>query len=223
MTPETTASLPGTGSFVLLVLVAGVGPVLAIIATSFLKISVVVMLVRNALGIQDVPSNLAINSLALILSLFIMAPVGVQIAERLTEPGVELQNIGNPETQAALIEGLEPLRGFLDRHADRQHKEFFARTAERMWADDLDISVELDDMIALVPAFTTSQLASAFQTAFLLFLPFVAIDLIVANILLSLGMIMLSPLTVSLPFKLLLFVVADGWTRLLQGLVLSYQ
>lgn len=223
MNPELLDQIPSTGFFIVLTLIAGIGPLLAIIATSFLKISVVVMLVRNAIGVQDVPPNLAVNSLALILSLYIMAPVSLQIGDRLSQPGVDLQEFSDPQTQAAIRDSLDPLAQFLDRHADPEHKRFFAATANRIWGEDMGVTIAEDDIIALVPAFTTSQLASAFETAFLLFLPFVAIDLIVSNILLSLGMIMLSPLTVSLPFKLLLFVVADGWTRLIQGLVLSYQ
>lgn len=214
--------LPGTGSFIATALVLGLGPILAVIITSFLKISVVIMLLRNALGLQDVPSNLAVNSLALILSMYIMAPVGWDIAQRLSEPDVDLQDMTSPQTQEAIADSLESIRGFLDRNAREQHKEFFAASAHRLWGEELAVDVQRDDLMVLIPAFTTSELSAAFEAAFLLYLPFLAIDLIVANILLALGMIMLSPLTVSLPFKLLLFVVIDGWTRLLQSLILSY-
>ncbi len=214
--------LPGTGSFIAMAVVLGLGPILAVIITSFLKISVVIMLLRNALGLQDVPSNLAINSLALILSMYIMAPVGWDIAQRLSEPEVDLGDMTNTETQEAIGDSLEAIRGFLERNARDQHKEFFATSARKLWGDELGVDVQPDDLMVLIPAFTTSELSAAFEVAFLLYLPFIAIDLIVANILLALGMIMLSPLTISLPFKLLLFVVVDGWTRLLQSLILSY-
>jgi len=214
--------LPDTGGRIALMLLFGLGPVLAVITTAFLKISVVLMLLRNALGLQDVPSNLAINSLALILTLFIMAPVGWQISQHLQQPDVVLTDTSNPATQRAIMDSIDTFRGFLDVNARDHHKDFFAQAARRLWADEMGVEISRDNMLVLIPAFTTSELTAAFQAAFLLYLPFLAIDMIVANVLLALGMMMLSPLTVSLPFKLLLFVAVDGWTRLLQNLVLSY-
>ena len=214
--------LPDPGSLVFFLLLAAFAPTLAIISTAFLKISVVLLLLRNALGLQEVPSNLAINSLALILAIFVMAPIGYEISQHLRQPGVNLRDTSNPATQQAIIDSVETMRGFLLKHAKPEHRDFFAGTARKMWADELGVEITTESMIVLIPAFTTSELAAAFQAAFLLYLPFLVIDLVVANVLLALGMMMLSPLTISLPFKLLLFVAVDGWTRLLQSLVMSY-
>ena len=117
----------------------------------------------------------------------------------------------------------EPFRQFLVKHADATEKVFFLDTAETLWpAEDFEV-IDENSMLILIPAFSISELSKAFEVGFLLYLPFVVIDLIVSNILLAMGMMMVSPTTVSLPFKLLLFVLADGWARLLHGLVLTYQ
>ena len=100
---------------------------------------------------------------------------------------------------------------------------FFLNSTQRLWPEEARRDVSSDDLLILVPAFTVSELTKAFEIGFLLYLPFIAIDLIVSNILLAMGMMMVSPLTISLPFKLFLFVVVDGWTRLIHGLVLSYE
>ncbi len=220
---ELFGNLPRAGTFILLFAVVGLGPLMAITLTSFLKVVVVLKIVRNALGLQDVPPNLAVNALAVVLSIYIMAPVGYAVGDILSRPGVDLTEVGKPETRDALIESVGPVREFLDHHSDLKQKTFFAEAARSMWADERSVEIAEDDLLVLIPSFTTTQLTSAFQVGFLLYLPFVAIDLIVSSVLLALGMIMVSPMTVSLPLKLMLFVLADGWTRLLHGLVLSYQ
>ncbi|WP_343225152.1 EscR/YscR/HrcR family type III secretion system export apparatus protein [Luteimonas sp. MC1572] len=118
--------------------------------------------------------------------------------------------------------GKEPLRGFLINHSNDAERAFFLRSAQRLMPADRRDELDVDDFIVVVPAFTVSELAAAFQIGFLIFLPFLVIDLVVANILLALGMMMLSPTTISLPFKLLLFVLIDGWAKLVHGLVLTY-
>ncbi|HST44113.1 MAG TPA: EscR/YscR/HrcR family type III secretion system export apparatus protein [Luteimonas sp.] len=123
----------------------------------------------------------------------------------------------------SLIEaGREPLRGFLIGHSRDAERAFFLRSAQRLLPVERRGDIDVDDFIVVVPAFTVSELTAAFQIGFLIFLPFLIIDLVVANILLALGMMMLSPTTVSLPFKLLLFVLIDGWAKLVHGLVLTY-
>ena len=123
----------------------------------------------------------------------------------------------------ALIEaGKEPLRGFLIQHSRDAERAFFLRSAQRLLPAERRDELDVDDFIVIVPAFTVSELTAAFQIGFLIFLPFLIIDLVVSNILLALGMMMLSPTTVSLPFKLLLFVLIDGWAKLVHGLVLTY-
>ncbi|WP_343218348.1 EscR/YscR/HrcR family type III secretion system export apparatus protein [Luteimonas colneyensis] len=116
----------------------------------------------------------------------------------------------------------EPLRSFLIRHSNDQERAFFLKSAQRLLPADRRDDLDVDDFIVVIPAFTVSELTTAFQIGFLIFLPFLIIDLVVANILLALGMMMLSPTTISLPFKLLLFVLVDGWAKLVHGLVLTY-
>ena len=227
-------------------------PTLAIMTTCFLKIGVVLSLLRNALGVQQVPPNMALYGLALILTAYVMAPVATQISTNVTAaynaPGNSTSYGGRsamgtlnqgghnapddalslmrtpdlPKLIKAVETGVEPLRGFMLRIAKPVNREFFMRTAERLWGTEQASKVKDTDFVILVPAFVVSELTSAFQVGFLLFLPFVIIDLIVSNVLLAMGMMMVSPITISLPLKLFLFVMVDGWTRLIQGLVLSY-
>lgn len=198
-------------------------PFIAVMVSSFVKISVVILLLRNALGVQQIPPNMAVNGLAIILSLYIMAPIGYDIHETLSAPDVNLQDIQNPITQQALVASLEPIKAFLLKHSDLTHREFFVRTTQTLWPPRHARNVDAEHLFVLLPAYTVSELTKAFQIGFLLYLPFVVVDLIISNILLAMGMMMVSPMTISLPFKLLLFVLVDGWTRLIQGLVLSYQ
>ncbi len=195
-------------------------PTLVVVTTSFLKISIVILLIRNALGVQQIPPNIVIYGLSLILSVYIMAPVTNQIFEStLKDPGA-LRNI--PSLVTNIRHAAEPMRSFLERNSKPEQRDFFVRTTKRLWGAELSSTVKHNDFLILIPAFLVSELTSGFQIGFLLYLPFVVIDLIVSNILLALGMMMVSPVTISLPLKLFLFVAVDGWTRLLQGLVLTY-
>lgn len=195
-------------------------PTLVAVTTSFLKIAVVMNLVRNALGVQQVPPNIVMYGLSLILTVYVMAPVGNRIYQALTEQPAALQSVDG--MVKVIRKGAEPMRGFLERNTKAAQRDFFVRTARRMWGPELSEGVTPTDFLILLPAFIVSELTSAFQIGFLLYLPFVVIDLIVSNILLAMGMMMMSPVTVSLPLKLFLFVAVDGWTRLIQGLVLTY-
>lgn len=207
-------------------LLAGVAilPFLALLVTSFTKIVVVLGLLRQALGLPQVPPNMVINSLAIILSLYVMAPIGMQAAATLKE---KLQGpIGGQrfEDIAVIYESVSnPLRGFLQKHTTERDRQFFVQSAGKLWPEKEARALKSDNMLVLIPSFTLRELTEAFQIGFIIYLSFVVIDLIVGNILLSLGMMMLSPTVVSAPFKLLLFVALDGWQRLVQGLVLSYQ
>jgi type III secretion protein R len=312
-------------------------PFVAVMVTSFTKIVVVLSLLRNALGLQQVPPNVVINGLAIVLSIYVMYPVildthaavNARIAGEPPPPAVQRQIEARAEARAAraarraptpapategvdpppaspaaadalraeaeardrgqqadgtasaaaasptrpargplfanvrngteadgadapaalagaeraeaapapldgdgptdaarifaLIEaGKEPLRGFLITHSRDAERAFFLRSAQRLLPAERRDELDVDDFIVVVPAFTVSELTAAFQIGFLIFLPFLIIDLVVANILLALGMMMMSPTTVSLPFKLLLFVLIDGWAKLVHGLVLTY-
>ncbi|QXL83631.1 type III secretion system export apparatus subunit SctR [Comamonas sp. NLF-1-9] len=195
-------------------------PTVVVVTTSFLKIAVVLALLRNALGVQQVPPNLALYGMALILSAYIMAPVGVHMADRLSAKPETLGSV--PALVAGVREGAEPLREFMARNSKVEQRDFFLRTAQRLWGPDLSAGMTERDFMVLMPAFLVSELTAAFQIGFLLYLPFVVIDLIVSNILLAMGMMMVSPVTISLPLKLFLFVMLDGWSRLVQSLILTY-
>jgi type III secretion protein R len=195
-------------------------PTIVVISTTFLKIAVVMSLVRNALGIQQIPPNLALYGLALILTLYIMAPVGQRIFDEVGADPAATRSVEG--LYGAVKKGAEPLREFMVRHTAAEHTDFFVQTARKLWGPDLAADVSSRDFVVLVPAFMVSELTAAFEIGFLLFLPFVVIDLIVSNILLAMGMMMVSPVMISLPLKLFLFVMVDGWSRLIRGLVLTY-
>ncbi len=195
-------------------------PTLVAVTTSFLKIAVVMNLVRNALGVQQVPPNIVIYGLSLILTVYVMAPVGNRIYQALHDEPAALRSMDS--MIKVIRKGAEPMRGFLERNTKPEQREFFVRSARRLWGPDLAADVAPTDFLILMPAFIVAELTSAFQIGFLLYLPFVVIDLIVSNILLAMGMMMMSPVTISMPLKLFLFVAVDGWTRLIEGLVLTY-
>ena len=202
-------------------------PLAAVMTTSFLKIAVVLTLVRNALGVQQVPPNMALYGLALILSAYVMGPVVMQIGDELRTPPAAVAP-GAPAADRlegimdAVARGAEPMRAFMLKNSRPEQRDFFVRTARELWGEQAARNLKEDDLLVLIPSFRVSELTAAFQIGFLLYLPFVIIDLIVSNILLAMGMMMVSPVTISMPLKLFLFVMVDGWTRLIQGLVLSY-
>ena len=205
-------------------------PLMAVMTTSFLKLAVVFALVRNALGVQQVPPNMALYGLAVILSVYVMGPVVMQVGQELRAASAPAAQTAAGPTAAnpvgnmldAVARGAEPMRAFMLRNSRAEQRDFFVRTARHLWGDVQARDLRQDDLIVLIPAFLVSELTAAFQIGFLLYLPFVIIDLIVSNILLAMGMMMVSPVTISMPLKLFLFVMIDGWTRLIQGLVLSY-
>ena len=218
-----------TDPFALIVLLVGLSllPFLAMIATSYLKIVVVISLIRNALGIQSIPPNMVVNALALILTFYIMAPM--------VHEGWDTLQAGMKDNKPEVIyrtdlavKASEPFRRFLEQQADPKQTAFFVRTAEKLWAKEDEkgelVPVEVDERsyFILIPSFCVTELTRAFQVGFLVYLPFIAIDIIISNILLAMGMMMVSPVTISLPFKLLLFVMVNGWTLLIQGLVRGY-
>lgn len=207
-------------SALLTVIFLALAPFVAVMITSFTKIVVVLSLLRNALGVQQVPPNIVLNGLAIVLTIYVMYPVGQQINRNLE--GQENITQSTEAMMAAADAAKEPLRAFLIKHSDERERRFFLDTISRMSTDDQPVSVEATDFIIIIPAFTISELTTAFQIGFLIFLPFIIIDLVIANILMAMGMMMLSPTVVSLPFKLLLFVLIEGWAKLAHGLVLSY-
>jgi len=207
-------------SALLTVVVLALAPFVAVMVTSFTKIVVVLNLLRNALGLQQVPPNTVINGLALVLSIYVMYPVGLSMGERVQN----MQNIG-ASTQIMLKAAdtaKEPLRDFPLKHSLPVERAFFLKTAQRSLKPEQAASLTERDFLVIVPAFVVGELAVAFEIGFLIFLPFLVIDLVISNILMAMGMMMLSPTTVSMPFKLLLFVLIDGWVKLTHGLILTY-
>ena len=290
-------------ALVLLTVVSlALAPFVAVMVTSFTKIVVVLSLLRNALGLQQVPPNVVINGLAIVLSIYVMYPVILETHDAINArangttvaatqgqaPGTASAAPGTANNAAtpvaanaagvvpvapaatttvpvaptaaaapaanaqaaapaaakkpagpspvlagggkmdaarmlALMDaGKEPLRAFLIKHSSDAERAFFLRSAQRLLPPGSRNDISVNDFLVVIPAFTVSELTAAFQIGFLIFLPFLIIDLVVSNILLSLGMMMLSPTTVSLPFKLLLFVLIGGWAKLVHGLVLTY-
>ena len=194
-------------------------PFMAVMGTSFLKLVVVFSILRNATGLQQIPPNIAMNALAIILTLYIMAPVGYEMYERIQPETLNFEDLSWIET---VQDGITPYREFLKANTTAEERNFFLKSARLLWPSRYQKELSGDDLMILLPSFCISELTKAFQIGFLLYLPFIIIDLIVSNILLAMGMMMVSPMTISLPFKLLLFVLLEGWTRLIHSLVLSY-
>ena len=220
----------GTANPVVLVIIMGVlalAPFALIMLTSFVKISVVLSILRNALGTQQIPPNQVITGLSLILTIFVMSPVVEKMYSQAGDVGntaAIFSEMSVREIFEASKRGREPLREFLVQHAHSDDRKLFydwSRLLAQRNGNDPD-AIQITDFRVVIPSFVTSQLAEAFQVGFLLFIPFLIIDLVVANILQAMGMFMLSPTIISLPFKLLLFVLINGWVLLIKALVLSY-
>lgn len=214
--------LPSYFSLIVISALFAVIPFLVVAATSFAKISIVLFLVRNALGIQQTPPAVLLNTVALVLTLYIMAPVLRDMYAIITDPRQDLETIAGLE--AVGREAVQPLTAFLARHTRPETIDFFMETTTQLWAGAANpiAPPREDDLLILLPAFLVSELTRAFEIGFLLYLPFLVIDFVISIVIVAMGMSMLSPTVISTPLKLLLFVFVDGWTRLMQGLVLSY-
>ena len=192
--------------------------------TSFVKISTVLQIVRGAIGAQNVPSSTVILAFAGALTILAMAPLGSRLSERVTPLLAEAAQADSAEWLFGVTAAAkEPIQSFLRLNAsERERRRFYeiARAARPSAERD---RVKPDDLSVIVPAFVASELLAAFALGFAIYLPFLVLDMVVANVLLALGMQMLSPTQVSLPFKLLLFVAIDGWGLLAQTLVTGYK
>jgi flagellar biosynthetic protein FliP len=189
-------------------------PAVLLMMTGFTRIVIVLSLLRQALGTQAAPPNQVVIGLSLFLTLFVMGPT----IDRVYNDAYKPFTANQISFDEALSRGEKPMREFMLKQTRQSDMELFAKLAK------VDPSVKAPDMPfrVLVPAFVTSELKSAFQIGFLIFIPFLIIDMIVASVLMSLGMMMLSPVLVALPFKLMLFVLADGWNLLLGSLAASF-
>jgi len=195
-------------------------PFLLIVCTAFLKIAMTLLITRNAIGVQQIPPNMALYGIALAATMFVMAPVAHDIQQRVREHPVELGNAD--KLQASLRNAIEPLQRFMTRNTDPDVVTHLLENTQRMWPKEMADQATKDDLLLAIPAFVLSELQAGFEIGFLIYIPFIVIDLIVSNLLLALGMQMVSPMTLSLPLKLLLFVLVSGWTRLLDSLFYSY-
>lgn len=204
------------------ILALSVLPFIAVMASSYVKLVVVFHLLRNALGIQQIPPNLALNGLAIILSAYIMAPSLTMAFNAVVSSGLDPNNPDIDVLIATISNAAQPLMEFMLKHSNSVERDFFLRATTELWPAEYGATITERNFLILLPSFATSELKAAFEIGFLLYMPFIAIDLIVSNILLALGMMMVSPMTISLPFKILLFVIVDGWTTLIHGLVMSY-
>jgi type III secretion protein R len=217
----------GSSNPVVLIVIVGtiaLAPFALIMMTSFVKISIVLAILRNALGTQQAPPNQVITGISLILSIFIMSPV-IEKMRSEADPKMLYGKAGIEEVVNLADKVKEPLRDFLLRNTKEANRALFLDLAQRMAVrNKMDPNtIQANEFRVIVPAFVTSELTKAFEIGFMLFIPFLVIDMIVSNILQAMGMFMLSPTTISLPFKLLLFVLSQGWEELIKRLVLSYQ
>ena len=215
-------TVQGVDPLLLALFLAGLSlmPMLLVVCTAFLNICIVVMITRNAIGVQQVPPSMALYGIALAATLFVMAPVGYEISQILKQSPVDLSSV--QALQDSGLQAVKPLQAFMLRNTAPDVLTHLLDNTARMWPPEMAQQVSRDDLILLVPAFVLSQLQAGFEIGFLIYIPFIVIDLIVSNLLLALGMQMVSPMTISLPLKLLLFVLVSGWTRLLDSLFLSF-
>jgi type III secretion protein R len=203
-------------------------PFVGMMVTSFVKIAVVLSLTRQAIGTQQAPPTTVITGLAIILTVYVMQPVGLSIYNKtvnyMEEEHADFFDAKNVDLlfNAATL-AQEPLREFLLKNSHKKDRDMFYRVAYRLRAEEDRMDLGPKDFIIIIPAFVITELTRAFQIGFIIFIPFLVIDMVVSNILMALGMQMLSPTTISLPFKILLFVLVDGWYLITKGLVLGYQ
>jgi flagellar biosynthetic protein FliP len=189
-------------------------PALLISLTSFLRIIIVLSMLRHAIGLQDSPPNMVLTSLALFFTLFTMSPVIEKINEQAFQPFMQ----GQISTEVAYQQGIKPIREFMIKQTREQDVALMIELSKVKQPQSIDDVGNLQ----LIPAFMLSELRAAFQIGFVIFLPFLLIDLVVSSILMGLGMMMMPPVTISLPLKILLFVLVDGWGLLVRALVGSF-
>jgi len=204
-------------------------PFAIMLLTSFMKIVVVLSLFRQALGVAQTPPNQVINGIALLMTIYVMFPTGLAMytaAQDVIESSGPVPVISSASAYFVINvvdKAKQPLKQFLERNSSQKHMQSFYQLAYKIFPDPYKGELKQNDFIILVPSFVTSQLKTAFEIGVLIYLPFFVIDMVVSNILLAMGMMMLSPLTIALPIKLLLLVLVDGWTVLVQGLAMSFR
>lgn len=203
-------------------------PFFTMLLTSFTKIVIVMSLLRNAIGVQQSPPNQVLNGMALILTVYVMAPTGLAMYDASQEVfekkwGTDLFSRDTAGFAIELVEkAKEPFKDFLYKNSLVEHRISFLQLANKSFPEPFRSELKQESFIILVPSYISSQIRNAFEIGVLVYLPFFVIDIVTSNVLLAMGMMMMSPMSISLPLKLLLVVMLDGWTMLVQGLVLSY-
>lgn len=217
-------------SLIALLTFATLLPFLIASGTCFVKFSIVFVMVRNALGLQQIPSNMTLNGVALLLAIFVMTPIAKDAYNYYIDNNI---NYSSAESVSHFIDGgLDGYRSYLKKYSDPELVAFFEKAQTANLKSNSDNTLRNTDhdaardgkssIFSLLPAYALSEIKSAFKIGFYLYLPFVVVDLVISSILLSLGMMMMSPITISTPIKLVLFVALDGWTLLSKGLVMQY-
>lgn len=211
---------PNLIAIIIVVSTIGLLPLAVVTMTGFLKISIVLFLIRNALGIQQSPPNLVLYGIALILTVYVTTPLVGNIYRAVDNERIDIESVEGLRAAGATVAA--PLRDYLVRFASERERAFFIQATEDVWSPEARADLRDDDLVVLVPAFVASELTRAFEIGFLLYLPFLVVDLVVANVLMAMGMMMVSPTLISIPLKIFLFVAVEGWSRLMHGLILSY-
>ncbi|MGI6486861.1 MAG: flagellar type III secretion system pore protein FliP [Syntrophomonadaceae bacterium] len=195
--------------------VLALAPAILVMVTSFTRIIVVLAFVRNALATQQMPPNQVLIGLALFLTFFVMAPVWQDVNQNSLQPYMR----GEVTQEQAFTRGMQPIREFMLKQTREKDLALFVRMS------DIDRPQTYADIpnYVLIPAFTISELKTAFQIGFIIFVPFLVIDMVVSSALMSMGMLMLPPMMISLPFKVLLFILVDGWNLVINSLIMSFR
>lgn len=211
---------PNLIGIIIVVATIGLIPLAVVTMTGFLKISIVLFLIRNALGVQQSPPNLVLYGIALILTVYVTTPLIGEVYDTLINQPRDLQSVEGLRSAAEAVRS--PLQSYLVRFAHQREREFFVEATKSIWSEEARADLKDDDLVILIPAFVASELTRAFEIGFLLYIPFLVIDLVVANVLMAMGMMMVSPTLISIPLKIFLLVAVEGWSRLMHGLILSY-
>ncbi|WP_255370053.1 type III secretion system export apparatus subunit SctR [Roseateles sp. YR242] len=206
-------------SITLLLAALSLLPLIIVSTTAFLKIVIVLLITRNAIGVQQVPPSIAVYGMAMMMAAFVMAPTLHAMTGAVSQA---LQERSHGDLTQTVSRTVDPLRTFMLKYSKTEDREVFLDKARRLWPKEQGDRASADDFFIVVPAFMISEIQAGFEMGFLIYIPFLVIDLLVSNVLLALGMQMVSPMTISLPLKLFLFVAVDGWGKLLRALLDSY-
>lgn len=196
-------------------------PIIIIMTTCFVKVSMVLLITRESLGVQSIPPNMVIYCLSLILTFYIMGPVYNNTISA-TTTALKNDNVSTTSLVDSVEQSGTSISLFLYKNTPKANQEFFYNSLKQFWTPEMFAKVSKNDLVVLIPAFMVAEMTRAFRIGFLIYLPSVIIDIIVSNLLMAMGMMMMSPVTISLPIKLLLFISLDGWMKIVNALMGSY-